>query len=35
MICNDSPPVDLLDVFEDDLNGLFCNRVCSVCIVAA
>ena len=31
----DSPPVDLLDVFEDDLNGLFCNRVCSVCIVAA
>ena len=31
----DSPPVDLIDVFEDDLNGLFCNRVCSVCIVTA
>ena len=31
----DSLPVDLIDVFEDDLNGLFCNRVCFICIVAA
>lgn len=31
----DSPPVDLLDVFEDDLNGVFCNRICSDCIVSA
>ena len=25
----DSPPVDLVDVVEDDLNGIGCNRVCS------
>ncbi|XP_050289932.1 uncharacterized protein LOC126728105 [Quercus robur] len=31
----DSPLVDLLDVFEDDLNGVFCNRICFDCIVAA
>ena len=24
----DSPPVDLVDVAEDDLNGMGCNRVC-------
>ena len=31
----DSSLVDLIDVFKDDLNGLFCNRVYSDCIVAA
>ena len=25
----DSPPVDLIDVVEDDLNGMFFNRVCT------
>ena len=25
----DSPPVDLVDVVEDDLNGMVFNRVCS------
>ncbi|KAK9985257.1 hypothetical protein SO802_030208 [Lithocarpus litseifolius] len=23
-----SPPVDLLDVFEDDLSGMYVNRLC-------
>ncbi|XP_050258837.1 uncharacterized protein LOC126703808 [Quercus robur] len=25
----DSPPVDLIDVVKDDLNGMFFNRVCT------
>ena len=24
----DSPPVDILDVFERDLNGMYFNRIC-------
>ena len=25
----DSPPVDLVDVFEDDFNGIYVNRICT------
>ncbi|XP_050242423.1 uncharacterized protein LOC126691393 [Quercus robur] len=25
-----SPPVDICNAFEDDLNGVYCNRMCSV-----
>ena len=25
----DSPPMDLIDVVEDDLNGMLFNRVCT------
>ena len=31
----DSPPVDLIDVVEDDLNEMFFNRVCSKFVAAA
>ena len=31
----DSPPVDLIDVVEDDLNGMFFNRVCSEFVATA
>ena len=29
----DSPPVDMIDVFEDDLNGMYFNRICPKPIV--
>ena len=25
-----NPPVDILSVFEDDCNGVFCNKLCTI-----
>ena len=29
-----SPPVDICNAFEDDLNGVYCNRMCPVSAVS-
>ena len=31
----DSPPLDLIDVVEDDFNGMFFNRVCTENVVVS